>query len=132
MCACLGLFHIDFHIPGILWRLPCQVGCAIPSLLVNNSICDCPWTCADEAPQQEFQGQLYPVNCALVDAGIRAAIPKIRSGKSVLHRFYMGFITELYGITFYIEAPPYRVVSQFRLVSPDEQWNHRYDGLMMG
>eukprot|EP00435_Cladocopium_sp_Y103_P018851 s3540_g4.t1 len=42
---------------------PLEVGCAIPSLLVNNSVCDCPWTCADEAPQQEYMGQLYPVNC---------------------------------------------------------------------
>ena len=51
------------------------MGCTIPDILVNNSICDCPWTCADEAPQQEgpaytgglFEGrQVYPVNCDLV------------------------------------------------------------------
>ena len=51
------------------------MGCTIPDILVNNQICDCPWTCADEAPQQEdyvaladsdFRFQVFPVNCDLV------------------------------------------------------------------
>ncbi|CAL1156287.1 unnamed protein product [Cladocopium goreaui] len=37
--------------------------CAIPESRVNDGICDCPWTCADEEPRQSFRGQEFPVNC---------------------------------------------------------------------
>ena len=52
------------------------MGCTIPDILVNNQICDCPWTCADEAPQQEdyvaladsdFRFQVFRWNCDLVN-----------------------------------------------------------------
>ena len=59
-------FSFTFMLFGFCVAETNQVGCTIPDILVNNSICDCPWTCADEARQQEYMGQVYPVNCDLV------------------------------------------------------------------
>ena len=61
-------FSFTFMLFGFCVAETNQVGCTIPDILVNNSVCDCPWTCADEAPQQvsSFDGQVYPVNCDLV------------------------------------------------------------------
>ena len=61
-------FSFTFMLFGFCVAETNQVGCTIPDILVNNSVCNCPWTCADEAPQQvsSFDGQVYPVNCDLV------------------------------------------------------------------
>ena len=64
-------FRIISHLLSCCLAETNQVGCTIPDILVNNSVCDCPWTCADEAPQQVSSfvssgGQVFPVNCDLV------------------------------------------------------------------
>eukprot|EP00435_Cladocopium_sp_Y103_P016218 s2906_g4.t1 len=46
---------------------PLEAGCTIPSFLVNNQICDCPWTCADEEPVQNIRGQEYLINCEICE-----------------------------------------------------------------
>eukprot|EP00435_Cladocopium_sp_Y103_P000801 s3875_g1.t1 len=52
----IGVFHCP-EVPPYPGR------CSIPESRVNNGICDCPWTCADEEPRQSFAGQEFPVNC---------------------------------------------------------------------
>eukprot|EP00435_Cladocopium_sp_Y103_P056572 s1099_g19.t1 len=64
---CSPFFEV-FRCPAVP---PLEEGCTIPGFLVNNRICDCPGTCADEDPVQNDFGQEYLINC---DSALRKAV----------------------------------------------------------
>ena len=60
-----GVPPYECRADGEIFRCPETPGsnCSLPANLQNNGVCDCPETCADEDPIQNYEGQDFPVNC---------------------------------------------------------------------